>query len=109
MQLTLRESGYRLFVVPDAVAFHLAKAKSSTGGTRSRQAPIVEILSSLINVWQVTETHHQTIAPFFGGLSKQKMLRRVVFWTAVLEAKRWGRERFEAFNWLVGVTRAYLE
>jgi len=88
LQLTLRKAGYRLFAIPNAVGFHLAKSKSHGSGTRLNNSIFIHIASNIINTWQVINAHYETIAPFFGGISKKVMMRRVFFWTIVIEIKR---------------------
>jgi glycosyltransferase involved in cell wall biosynthesis len=87
-QLTARTCGYRLFATPNATAYHYAKSKSHGSGTRLNIPIFVYAASAAVNTWQVLNQHYEVIAPFFGNISKKKMIRKAIFWTVLIEIKR---------------------
>ncbi len=108
LQLTLRKAGYKLFAIPDAIAFHLLKSKGYGSGTRLNQSMAIDIASATINSWLVINEHYSSIASFFGMMPKKRMLRRVVFWTILIEIKRRMQAKSRILNSIIHYLRQIL-
>jgi glycosyltransferase involved in cell wall biosynthesis len=91
MQLRLRKEGWRLFATPRTNSLHLKRSKTSDSGTRSTSSVLAQVASSALNSWQVIDAYYDEIAPFFAGLSRQEMARRVVVSAVAVGLKRHAR------------------
>lgn len=106
MQLCLRRNGYRLWATPAARALHLAKATTAGGGTRAYGSLAVQLASGSVNAWQVLREYHDELAPFFGGVSADEMVRRATRTYLQLETKNFLRARLPRFDQAVRALRS---
>ena len=105
MQLCLRRNGYRLWVTPEARALHLAKASTAGGGTRGYGSLAVQLASGSVNAWQVLREYHPELAPFFGNMTAEEMVRRATQTYLTLETKNFLRARVPLFDRAVRTLR----
>lgn len=101
LQLRLRRDGYRLFGTPESTTMHLARHRTEGSGTRSGRVVTAQIVSSVLNSWQVIDQYYDEISPFFSGLSKPEMSRRVIVTLLFVGLKRRARAESHFFNELV--------
>lgn len=106
MQLCLRRNGYRLWVTPEARSLHLAKSGTAGGGTRGYGSLAVHLASGSVNAWQVLREYHSELAPFFGDMSADEMVRRATATYLELETKNFLRARIPLFDRAVRVVRS---
>ena len=105
IQLTLREAGYRLFMVPDAIGLHLSRSLSHGSGTRIGHSFFIDLASSIVNTWQVLDQHYETISPFFGNIKKKSMIRRAISWLIIINIKRTILIRFPSIERFMNLNR----
>lgn len=105
MQLCLRRAGHRLWVTPEARSLHLAKSATAGGGTRGYGSLAVQLASGSVNGWQVLREYHAELAPFFGDMTADEMVRRATRTYFELETKNFLRARVPLFDRAVRAVR----
>jgi glycosyltransferase involved in cell wall biosynthesis len=98
LQLRLRRAGYRVFGTHQTCSLHLARHRTEGSGTRAGRTIWVQITSSALNSWQVIDQYYEEISPFFPGLSREEMNRRVVISVMLVGLKRRARANSRTFN-----------
>ena len=90
-QLRLRSHGKRLWVTPDANLVHLAKRRGAGAGTRDYASMTAQVASTVANLSMLIDTYHNEMAPFFGSMPRDEMIRRACLGHAYLAMKNWAR------------------